>query len=51
MFPSNLKQNLSELLKCWSTGLDLINQATQSLTTSDVDIKHGCNKQELEVVN
>lgn len=34
-----------------STGFKQINQATQSVILSDVDITHGCNKQDTDVPN
>lgn len=54
---------LSRLLKCCknerkcgltifpSIGLERLNEATQSMTLSDVGAMHGYNKQEVEVTN
>lgn len=60
---SNSKLNFGEFLKCWEKikkikcklgvflfkGLQHKNQTMQSM--SDVDVIHGCHKQEVEVAN
>lgn len=34
-----------------STGLERNNQPMQSIILSNIDVTHGCNQQEVEVVN